>query len=319
MLEGLDRGVTLEELLILMNHRQDLSRLYDAGFDLVIPVMRRGEIIALILVPRRGLIQRWSGEDIAALDFIRITLPSLIERCAMYENEKELEKHQYRMEQLMVMAQMASGLAHEIRNPLSIISTSVETIMRDGVSGEDRDKMLRYIQEETERINILANKLLSVKFQKTPELENVDLGRLLGRLKTFLKYKLKDRNVVFRVMHDRPFTLYTDATILFQALLNLVLNAIEALPGGGTVTISYAADAASCSIQVQDDGPGIPEKVRSHVFEPFFTTKKQGSGLGLTVTKKLIENLFGSIELAPSRQGACFRVILPILQAAHDA
>ncbi|MFW6180182.1 MAG: histidine kinase dimerization/phospho-acceptor domain-containing protein, partial [Spirochaetota bacterium] len=229
VLAELDRGVTLEELLILMNHRQELTCLHDAGFNLAIPVTRRREITALILVPRRGLIQRWSGEDIAGLNFMRITMPSLIERCAMYENEKELEKHQYRMEQLMVMAQMASGLAHEIRNPLSIISTSVETIMRDGVCEEDRNKMLCYIREETERINVLANKLLSIKFQKKPELEQVDLVRLIDRLKAFLKYKLKDGNVLFRVEHPRPVTLYTDSAILFQALLNLVLNAIEAL------------------------------------------------------------------------------------------
>jgi signal transduction histidine kinase len=316
VLAELDRGVTVEELLILMNHRQELARLHEAGFNLVIPVMRRGDITALILVPRRGLLQRWSGEDIAALNFMRTTLPSLIDRCAMYENEKELEKHQYRMEQLMVMAQMASGLAHEIRNPLSIISTSVETIMRDGVCEKDRNKMLRYIQEEAGRINVLANKLLSIKFQKKPELEHVDLDRLMERLKVFLKYKLKDGNVELRAEPGRPSTLYTDPTILFQALLNLVLNAIEALPEGGTVTVSSTTDGASCSICVQDDGPGIPPNIRSHIFEPFFTTKKQGSGLGLTITRNLIESLFGSIELITSDREACFRVTLPLRRAA---
>ncbi|MFW6180891.1 MAG: ATP-binding protein, partial [Spirochaetota bacterium] len=73
---------------------------------------------------------------------------------------------------------------------------------------------------------------------------------------------------------------------------------------------------ASCCISVQDDGPGIPPNIRNHIFEPFFTTKKQGSGLGLTVTRNLVESLFGSIELVPSTRGACFRVTLPLRQAA---
>jgi signal transduction histidine kinase len=78
------------------------------------------------------------------------------------------------------------------------------------------------------------------------------------------------------------------------------------------MSIDYKGDNTTLSIFVEDDGPGIPPKQRARVFEPFYTTKKRGTGLGLTVTKKLIENLFGYIELQPSRQGAVFKVILPI-------
>jgi signal transduction histidine kinase len=311
-LQKLNRGVTLEELLLHLNSRDEIESLYAYGINLVLPINKGSDIIAFILLPKRGIISRWSYEDIYSLNYLKAVLPSLIDRCQMYENEREIEKHQYRMEQLMVIGEMASGFAHEIRNPLSIISTSVETILRNDIHDDDRIKMLQFIKEETNRINILANKLLSVNFQKKPELERFELSAILHKLGSFLEYQLKDRNILFSIKNRNSHYLYSDPNILFQILLNLALNSIEAIDREGHMSIDYKGDNTTLSIFVEDDGPGIPPKQRARVFEPFYTTKKRGTGLGLTVTKKLIENLFGYIELQPSRQGAVFKVILPI-------
>ncbi len=309
----LNRGVTLEELLMYMNKREDIMLLDNYGVNLILPINRGNEIIALILLPKRGIFQRWSYEDIYSLNYIKATLPSLIERCQMYENEREIEKHHYRMEQLIVIGEMASGLAHEIRNPLSIISTSVETILKNEIKEQDKTRMLQFIQEETNRINILANKLLSINFQKKPELETFNIAATLQRLKSFLEYQLKDRNIQFRIEKDEPFYIYSDPNILFQILLNLSLNSIEAINRNGTIDVDYAIADTTVSVFIKDDGMGITAKLRDKIFEPFFTTRKKGTGLGLTVTKKLIENLFGYIELLPSKKGAHFKVTLPLL------
>jgi signal transduction histidine kinase len=311
-LQKLNRGVTLEELLLHLNSREEIESLYAYGINLVLPINKGTDIIALILLPRRGIISRWSYEDIYSLNHLKAVLPSLIDRCQMYENEREIEKHQYRMEQLMVIGEMASGFAHEIRNPLSIISTSVETILRNDIRYDDRIKMLQFINEETNRINILANKLLSVDFQKKPELERFELSAVLHKLGSFLEYQLKDRNILFRIKNRNSYYLYSDPNILFQILLNLALNSMEAIDSEGHMSIDYKGDDNTLSIFVKDNGPGIPLKQRARVFEPFYTTKKRGTGLGLTVTKKLIENLFGYIELQPSRRGVVFKVTLPI-------
>jgi signal transduction histidine kinase len=317
-LQKLNRGVTLEELLLQMNSREEIERLHAFGINLVIPINKGTDIIALLLLPKRGIISRWSYEDIYSLNYLKAVLPSLIDRCWMYENEREIEQHQYRMEQLMVIGEMASGFAHEIRNPLSIISTSVETILRDDIQEHDRIKMLQYIREETNRINILANKLLSVNFQKKPDLERFELSAILLKLGAFLEYQMKDKSIEYVVKNEDPCYLYSDPNILFQILLNLALNSIEAAGSdGGRISIDYRENGSALSIFVEDDGPGIAAKQRSRIFEPFYTTKKRGTGLGLTVTRKLIENLFGNIELQPSRRGASFKVTLPILDTGE--
>ncbi len=313
----LNRGMTLEELLLHLNHREEIERVYAYGINLILPINKGKDIIALILLPKRGIISRWSYEDIYSLNYLKAVLPSLIDRCQMYENEREIEKHQYRMEQLMVIGEMASGLAHEIRNPLSIISTSVETILQKDVHEKDRIKMLQFIREETNRINILANKLLSINFQKKPELERFDVVAIMQKLRSFLEYQLKDRDISFSVMNEKAFHLYSDPNILFQVLLNLALNSMEAIGRGGNIIVDYTDNDTTLSIVIQDDGPGISPKQRAKIFEPFYTTKKRGTGLGLTVTMKLIENLFGKLELQPSKDGAAFKITLPILNVSE--
>lgn len=271
--------------------------------------------MALILLSRRSIIQRWSYDDICSLNYLKVIMPALIDRCTMYENEKEIEKHEYRMEQLMVMGQMASGLAHEIKNPLSIISTSVETILKKEIAEGDRLKMLRYIQEETDRINILAEKLLSISFLKKPDFQNVDLLSVFSKLKDFLSYKLRDKNIKFIIKNHRPCKMYSDPNILFQIFLNLSLNSIEAIANGGTINIDYQRTDDSVTIVHEDDGPGVPLQIQDKIFEPFFTMKKEGSGLGLTVSRKLAEQLFGSLEHIPTKKGACFKSTFLMMNA----
>ncbi|MBN2322919.1 MAG: HAMP domain-containing histidine kinase [Spirochaetes bacterium] len=310
----IDRGVTLEELLLHLNGRQEIDLLYDSEVNLVLPIKRRGQIISLVLLPKRSLLGRWSYEDISSLNYLKVIIPPLIDRCRMYENEREIEKHQYRMEQYMVVGQMASGLAHEIRNPLSIISTSVETILKDQIDETERITMLRYIQEEADRINILANKLLNVNYQKSPEVESVNLAAVFTKLRSFLEYKLKDRGIRFTIACAKPCVISSDPNLLFQIFLNLALNSIEAINDGGDIEVSISTEEDSAAVIVRDDGPGIPERDRKRIYDPFFTTKKSGSGLGLSVTKTLVESLYGRITLLRTSTGTSFEVVLPSLK-----
>jgi len=310
----IDRGITLEELLVYLNRREDIKTLHGIGINLILPIMRGDEIVALILLPRRSIIERWNYDEICSLNYLKLIMPALIDRCTMYEYEKEIEKNEFRMEQMLVMGQMASGFAHEIRNPLSIISTSVETILRDQIVKSDRVKMLRYIQEETNRINILAEKLLSINFQQKPDLQEIDLHSILLKLKSFLSYKLKDKNIEFRINRKSPCRIYSDPNILFQIFLNLSLNSIEAMHTEGSITIDYQCDDDVLAIYHADSGPGIPAEIKDKIFEPFFTMKKEGSGLGLTVSRKLAEQLYGSIEFVQSNKGACFKTTLHLMK-----
>jgi signal transduction histidine kinase len=315
VLSSINRGAALEELIIYMNNHGDIQTLFNMEINLVVPIKQGKEVIALVFLPKRSLIRRWSYDDIRSLNYLKTIMPSLIDRCTMYENEKEIEKHEFRMEQFMVMGQMASGLAHEIRNPLSIISTSVETIINAGIGKKDRLKMLHYIQEETNRINLLVNKLLSINFQKHPEYEEIELVSIFHRLKNFLEYKIKSKNVSFSVNDVEEYPLYSDPNLLFQIFLNLCLNSIEAFKEGGRIDVDFYRENNSVVVVFDDDGPGIPTRVKNKIFEPFFTTKEKGTGLGLTVTRQLVESLYGSIELVPVKSGVRFRIVLPRLKA----
>lgn len=314
VLEKIDRGITLEELLLHLNERKEIELLHDFEVNLVLPVKRRGQTIALVLLPKRSLLHRWSYEDISSLNYLKVIIPPLIDRCRMYENEREIEKHQYRMEQYIVVGQMASGLAHEIRNPLSIIATSVETILKNQIDEKDRITMLRYIQEEADRINILANKLLDVNYQKSPEVEPVNLNEVFIKLRSFLEYKLKDRGIRFGMAEDNTCFIHSDPNLLFQIFLNLALNSIEAIDDGGNIDVSLIKEGDSVSVIVRDDGPGIPRQRRERIYEPFYTTKQSGSGLGLSVTKSLVESLYGRITLLQTGKGTGFEVFLPSLK-----
>jgi signal transduction histidine kinase len=313
-LSQINRGVTLEELLMYLNDRVEIGLLHNLEINLILPIIRREEIMSLILLPKRSVIQRWSYEDIYSLNYLKVIIPPLIDRCRMYENEREIERHQNRMEQYVVVGQMASGLAHEIRNPLSIISTSVETILKDKLDEKERMTMLQYIQEEADRINILANKLLNVNYQRSPEVEMVDLTSIFHKLKAFLEYKLKDKRISFNIKREKPYFFYSDPNLLFQIFLNLALNSIEAIVGEGEIEVSFIEDHGEVIVVMKDDGPGIPERNKKQIYEPFFTTKRNGSGLGLSVTKSLVENLYGYITLLPAKKGTSFEVFLPSME-----
>lgn len=310
-LAKIGRGVTLEELSIYLNERKEIVKLNEFGISLILPVLKDNRVFALLLLPRLGLMKNWSYDDISTLNNLRVLLPALITRSLMYEHEKMIEKHQMRMEQLNVMAQMASGLAHEIRNPLSIIVTSVETLLKNEIPEEDKKKMLEFILEETNRINIMLNKILSLNFEVKAEIKPVDIQETFKRLKAFLQYKLKDRKIDYEIKNTQSLTIHTDENMLFQILLNLSLNSIEAISNGGRISIDYRKKGNRVQIYFYDNGPGIPQELREKIFEPFFTTKRSGSGLGLTVTKKLVEKLQGNFELIEAEKGCNFLIEIP--------
>jgi len=304
------RGVSIEELLIHLNDRNIIKDIYSEGLDLVVPILKGDQIIGLLFLPKPSIFRRWSYDDIASLNYLRILLPSLIARCKIYETEKEIERHQYRMEQMMVVGEMASDIAHEIRNPLSIIETSIETIMNSQIGEKEKERMLEYIQEETEKINIMLNKLLGLNFSHKPVFKNVDLYDLLNNLKDFLKYKLKDNNITLNLKCDGKIMFNSDPNMLNHIFLNLILNSIEAMKEGGTINIDCKDTGTNIKVYISDTGPGIPDRIRDKIFEPFFTTKHKGSGLGLAVTKKIVESLYGTIQLEPRKRGACFKIAI---------
>jgi signal transduction histidine kinase len=226
-----------------------------------------------------------------------------------------------RTEQMVVLGELAAGLAHEIKNPLAGIKVSVEVLSKElNISKEDRAVVLKVINE-VKRIELLMNSLLNFAKPSKPQLAVVDMNDLIDKTVAFsLKHPSLSSNTSTKISVSKDFDKRLPETMadpmqLQQAFLNLLLNAIDAMQDGGTLAVktSYAAEVNAIQIDISDTGRGIDEKVIDKIFQPFFTTKSKGTGLGLAITKRLIEQHAGDIcvENKPDR-GTIFHISLPV-------
>jgi signal transduction histidine kinase len=201
-----------------------------------------------------------------------------------------------RAETLAAMGRMAAGLAHEIRNPLFIIRSGAEKL-RDACPAQAAE-IDSYLIEEVDRLNgTLTDYLLFAKNEPgraTP----FDLAKTLAKCVRNVRESIESPDVEIAEEYEigrAPFA--GDEKRLQQAILNVLINARQAIEGSGRVRVSLASTGREYVVRVADTGAGIPEKDRSRIFEPFFTTKAQGSGLGLAIAKKTIEDLGGRIDV----------------------
>lgn len=231
-----------------------------------------------------------------------------------------------RTEQLKVCGEMAAGLAHEIRNPLAGIKVSMEVLLAD-LQLEERDKLvLAKVIEEIRHIELLMKNFLNFARPVAAQPTMVDINLLLGKTIDFINnhpsFSAPDarRKIVRELAADLPDAA-VDPQQLKQVFLNLFLNAADALPEGGTITLRTSNDAQNQTIviQLQDTGKGIPSELINKVFQPFFTTKVKGTGLGLAVSKRLVEENGGTIKVENnvSGGGVTFTITLPVKAAVR--
>ncbi len=229
-------------------------------------------------------------------------------------------------EQLVVLGELAGGLAHEIKNPLAGIKASMEVLLEDpSISAENRD-VLSKVLDQIKRIEALLKTLLNFARPPKPHFMLADVNSVLDA-----SIDLALRHPLFSARDSKPITVrkdydsrlpdtMADPLQLQQVFMNLLLNAADAMPDGGTITVqtSHEKSARSLRITITDSGKGIDEAVINRIFQPFFTTKTKGTGLGLSITKRLIEQHGGSIRVqnSPDR-GASFTILIPVRQEAE--
>ena len=236
------------------------------------------------------------------------------------------EEALHRSKQLAMVGQMAAGLVHEIKNPLAGIKVSMEVLSSElEMEQEDREIMLRVINE-VNRIEVLLRNVLEYARPPKPEFYTCDVKQLLETsiknvelsLKSPALSAQKEKNFVFIRHLDQPLPeVMADTSKLLQVFLNLLLNAIEASPDGGTISVSASPlqSDGGVLITISDSGRGLEEETLAKIFQPFFTTKPKGSGLGLAISKRLIEQHQGTIEASSViGQGTTFTITLPLEQ-----
>lgn len=239
----------------------------------------------------------------------------------------QTEEALLRSRQLATVGQMAAGLAHEIKNPLAGIKVSMEVLVNElDLPQEDREIFLRIIREIL-RIETLLRNLLSYARPPRPSFSRIDLNVQLENCIKNAEMILKSpeytgdnrKRITFnRKMADNLPLINADHAQLQQIFLNLFLNAIEAIPGEGTITVATAVGPGQTVVtEVTDTGKGMPPETCAEIFQPFYTTKPKGSGLGLAITRRLMELHQGSIEVdSTPGKGTTFLVTFPVEQEA---
>ena len=225
-----------------------------------------------------------------------------------------------RAESLASLTTLAAGVAHEIKNPLASMSIHLQLLRRqlnkEGEILPHLRESLGVLEEEIERLtNIVSDYLFAVRPQNVRPMR-ADLNKLIRELVQFLCYEMEEARVrVLPVLSASIPPMPLDEGAMKRALLNLIKNAIIAMPNGGELRLETHKEQDSVIIIVSDTGEGIPEEVQGKVFEPFFTTRDTGSGLGLTVVYKVVKEHGGDLHMDshPGR-GSTFRITLPIPQ-----
>jgi two-component system, NtrC family, sensor histidine kinase HydH len=219
-----------------------------------------------------------------------------------------------RADRLSAVGQLAASLAHEIRNPLGSIEGAANLIQSPATSPEIREGSLNIIRKECQRLNRLLTNLLDFARPRQPEFRSVDLVRLVDSIFLLVGPNAQQQHVrLTKMVRKASHLLESDPEQLRQVLLNLVINGIQAMPGGGEIEVVLERGDGEMVISIKDQGVGVAPDDLEKIFDPFFTTKGSGTGLGLSVAHQVITHLGGSIkaERNPDR-GMTFSLSLPM-------
>ena len=220
-----------------------------------------------------------------------------------------------RRNRLAALGEMAAGLAHEIRNPLGGIQLYASLLAKDVADRPAALGVVHKISGGVRRLEALVSQVLQFSREMTATVAEADVAEVVEQAMELAGAALAERGVRATVAGPRPMGARVDALLLGQAVLNLVLNAAEAVEGGaGEVRVEYGppparSEAKQFHLVVQDDGPGIPAKVMDRIFNPFFTTKETGTGLGLAIVHRVVEAHDGTIVVTNvAGSGARFEI-----------
>ena len=232
-----------------------------------------------------------------------------------------------RAERLATMGELAASLAHEIKNPLAGIDGAIQVMADELPDTDSRKEIMLEVLSQVRRLDKTVRDLLAFARPGRPDVAPCDLHRVLDRTLLLVAGDPEAKRVrVMRNYREDLPRLEADGKQLGQVFLNLILNAVQAMPDGGQVRIGTTLRGAGggngagplpagaeVEVEIADDGPGIPAHLRDEIFKPFVTNKHRGTGLGLSVSRRIVEDHGGRITVeCPPGGGTTFRVVLPV-------
>jgi signal transduction histidine kinase len=280
-------------------------------------VYQPGRLNAVLSVQRHGAML--SGETRASLEFFCEQLPGALDLCRLIEEKLQLERELAERERLALVGQMAASISHNLKNPLGSMKTILQVQLENPELPESIRGETKMVLEEVGRLSTKLNQLL--QFSRPAVRGGSAVGSCEARVVVeevagVLSHEAERRGVRMQVkVSSENARVAASAEALNDIVSNLVVNALEATPRGGRVIVSAASKDRVCTLEVEDDGPGIPAVLREKILQPFFTTKSQGTGLGLAIVARRVAEFGGKVDWeSPVREGTGtrFHVTLPM-------
>jgi len=289
---------------------------------LSVPLLYRGQAIGTLSV-YTGQRYTFSDEEVRILSALAELSAIAIEKARLYERVVDVEEQLRQNEKLSALGLLAAEVAHEIRNPLTVLKMLYHSLDLQFSADDPRAKDASIIEEKIGQLNRIVDRVLDFARTAEPPLAPVNLGRLIDELGLLVRHKLKHQNIEWtqRLEPDLPPVMGA-ATQLEQAFLNLILNAAEAMPSGGTLKIStrtvrlprHSPQPTHVAVEFCDTGPGMNQEQRRRAFSSLLrTTKAKGTGLGLAIVGRVVEAHQGRLKIkSRPGQGTTVSVILPL-------
>lgn len=296
---------------------------------LAVPLLARDEVVGVLVLEAHGE-RTFAQAQIERANAVAGQLALAVLSARLFEDlrhsYRELERTQAELidrERLAALGELSASIAHEVRNPLGVVFNALGSLRRLLKPEGNVGLLLGIIGEEADRLNRMVGDLLDYSRPLQPALQPVPLGPLVAEAIESARASAPPQEggaeatspVEVDLAVPAELTLRADQRLLRQALVNLFLNAFQAMPRGGSLRVAAARVAvgaeARARVLIQDTGPGIPPDVQARIFQPFFTTKATGTGLGLAVVKRIVEGHGGQIAVSPRKHGTEFELWLP--------
>lgn len=262
------------------------------------------------------MIQYLIGATIAIVIFIPMAF--FYARRAINKT-KNLEKRALNSERLAFVGTLAGGLAHEIKNPLSTLNINLQLLKEElqemtEENSKRAHRKTQVLQKEVQRLEQILNDFLRFARGQKLELKEHDINEILDEVVDFITPEIKQKNILILKSYDANLpACRVDSNLIKQALLNIIINAEQAMEHGGELMVRTSGDKKHIQIDITDTGAGIPKDIIDKIFQVYFSTKKAGTGLGLPTAKRIIEDHRGTISVQSEEgKGTNFSIQLPI-------
>jgi two-component system, NtrC family, sensor kinase len=312
----------LSEVSILVNKKAYETSQFAKGISFISSPLRAGKKkygtirMAYKVGPKTTATRTFLPEEKKLLNVVASALSLYIKRASIEDDKMKLQMQLQQVERMAFVGELTAGIAHELNEPLGRILGFAQLIKKSGSLNEQQEQDIERILKASLYTREIIKKLMIFSRQMPQQITKVNLNETISNILYFMDSKYYSGSVkIQKKLHPNLPLIYADAVQMSQVLVNLLTNAIHAMPAGGEMIISTNLKKGFVSLSVKDNGAGMTAEVKDKIFEPFYTTKPvgQGTGLGLSVVQGIVTAHHGKINVSTSPgKGSKFEVLIPL-------